>query len=205
MSPPADDDDGRSVMRRYHLQMYLSLLEMQGIVPRAASVRLDGSDGAAYCRLVDQINKDRCVTRTAAEVLADIEAHPERHVHTFEGLQACCLTGTASADGEPSSVAIDLRVWEAHERKAPPLKLRDPSMSRPANHVGPADAYIKVGETWLKILENSAYGQEHIPRTWAVKTVDGRSFSWFEISRYARAEDLIPLRMELGITGGERE
>jgi hypothetical protein len=44
--------------------------------------------------------------RTAEEVVEDIKAHPERHRHDFEGLQACCFINGA----------LDCLVMDAHSQ-----------------------------------------------------------------------------------------
>jgi hypothetical protein len=45
---------------------------------------------------------------TREEKLKEIKEHPERHRHTFDGLQACCFHGGA----------LDLQLMEAHETHA---------------------------------------------------------------------------------------
>lgn len=46
---------------------------------------------------------------TREERLQDIKEHPERHRHSFEGLQRCCMT----------KGHLDLELMEAHSRHAP--------------------------------------------------------------------------------------
>jgi hypothetical protein len=45
---------------------------------------------------------------TREEKLKEIKEHPERHRHTFEGLQLCCFHGGA----------LDLQLMDAHETHA---------------------------------------------------------------------------------------
>jgi hypothetical protein len=73
-------------------------------------------------------------------------------------------------------------------------RLKDESVGRKATEVGPGD-YVKVGQTWMKIEENTAHGASPpdsyvMPRTWTVKAENGQSYSPFEIGRYAKAEDI---------------
>jgi len=59
---------------------------------------------------------------------------------------------------------------------------------RSVTDVGPGD-YVKVGRQWKKILTNTAFNEPRTPREWTVTTVDGCSYSGWEINDYAKDGD----------------
>ena len=59
--------------------------------------------------------------------------------------------------------------------------------SRMVTEVGPGD-YVKIGQRWEKIIENSAFGAERTPREWSITTTGG-TYGMYDINRYAKAED----------------
>lgn len=68
------------------------------------------------------------------------------------------------------------------------MKLKPNAPSRGALEVGPGD-YVKIGQSWRKIVSNTAYKAECTPRSWTITTESGRSHSMWNVNRYAKAED----------------
>lgn len=67
--------------------------------------------------------------------------------------------------------------------------LKRDAPSRSCTQVGPGD-YVKIGHEWKRIADNTAHGQDRLPRTWTVTTEDGQRYTMFDINRYAMATDL---------------
>lgn len=68
-------------------------------------------------------------------------------------------------------------------------KLKSGVPSRSVTDVGPGD-YVKIGQTWVKIESNSAFGASPTPRSWSIRTEDGNSYGMYEVALYAKAADL---------------
>lgn len=68
-------------------------------------------------------------------------------------------------------------------------RLKRDAPSRGVTDVGTGD-YVKIGQRWQKIQDNSAEGAKHTPRHWTVTTEGGGSHGMYGINRYAKAEDL---------------
>jgi hypothetical protein len=52
------------------------------------------------------------MTQTYEEALAELQAHPEVHRHSYQELLACCTLSDASGHG----VLVDRRLMDAHTR-----------------------------------------------------------------------------------------
>lgn len=70
------------------------------------------------------------------------------------------------------------------------MNRKENAPSRSVTEVGAGD-FVKIGQSWQKIISNTAFGAEKPPRTWSVTTEDGRAYSMFDIKRYAKSEDII--------------
>ncbi len=70
------------------------------------------------------------------------------------------------------------------------MKLKDLKTARGVTEVGPGD-YIKVCGAWVKIESNTAFGETRTPKNWVIKDVHGGSYGMFDVSRYAKAGDLV--------------
>jgi D-alanyl-D-alanine dipeptidase len=99
--------------RRFYLQQYLRLLTEQGL--------LKPED--ATCKMFALIDDDRLALpvpsggggggeplKTRTHVLADLEANPKAHEHTFEELRTCCIVSVGTG------AALDLTLLDAHAK-----------------------------------------------------------------------------------------
>ena len=68
-------------------------------------------------------------------------------------------------------------------------RIKTSAPSRSVQEIGPGD-YVKVGGRFEKVSSNSAHGADHTPRNWTVTTEGGRSYSMWDIGRYAKAGDV---------------
>lgn len=109
------DTDWRTQARLQLLRRYMGLLKEQGLL----------KDEDATCKLFALIDDDRKQMYgeltfptldpnkkllPPEEVLADIQAHPEAHKHTFDDLYRCSVV----ASNNPHGYVLDVRVLEAH-------------------------------------------------------------------------------------------
>lgn len=70
------------------------------------------------------------------------------------------------------------------------MKLKGLKTARGVTEVGPGD-YIKVCGAWVKIESNTAFGQKQTPKDWTIKDANGGAYGMFDVSRYAKADDLV--------------
>lgn len=70
------------------------------------------------------------------------------------------------------------------------MKLKDPKTAREVTEVGPGD-YIKVCGVWVEIESNTAFGLDRAPKDWVIKDTRGGVYGMFDVSRYAKAGDLV--------------
>ncbi len=68
-------------------------------------------------------------------------------------------------------------------------KRREDAETRSCTEVGPGD-YVNVRGRWHKIVSNTAYKSETVPRLWDIVLEDGRTVSMFDVRLYAKAEDM---------------
>jgi hypothetical protein len=70
-----------------------------------------------------------------------------------------------------------------------PRGLKADAPDRSVTDVGPGD-FIKMGGVWQQIVSNSATGATRTPRSWSIRTQDGRTYGMYQIQQYAKASDM---------------